>query len=114
MPTPPMSQAEAPEAILEALQLDRVTVGAGMTARATKNRFTQVARAGGANSGRYRSRAPMAAVSGVFAVDSGAWHDPFFAAAEPFSEREAWIWLNWRAADGDKGRTGASLRTGVP
>src|SRR5690242_8267379 len=34
---------------------------------------------------------------GVFAVDRGIWDHALFA-AEPFSEREAWIWLVSEAA----------------
>ena len=34
---------------------------------------------------------------GVFAVDRGVWHHPMFA-DEPFTEREAWLWMVSAAA----------------
>lgn len=34
---------------------------------------------------------------GVFAVDRGVWDHPMFA-DEPFTEREAWLWMVSAAA----------------
>lgn len=38
---------------------------------------------------------------GVFAVDRGIWEHPMFRSREPFSRREAWIWMisaaTWKA-----------------
>jgi hypothetical protein len=35
---------------------------------------------------------------GVFAVDRGIWNHPLLASKEPFSRREAWLWLVSEAA----------------
>jgi hypothetical protein len=35
---------------------------------------------------------------GVFAIDRGIWDHPMFASSDPFSKREAWMWLISEAA----------------
>ena len=53
---------------------------------------------------------------GVFAVDRGVFDHPLFASGEPYSRREAWLWLiseaAWKPRRVDRGGQLIELRRG--